>query len=82
MKNVEIKEINFTGKSWARISPQGKDLIALMLDRNPTRRISAKSALQHKWFEKMRHTQSTIINHDVLKNLQKYYRGNNLVTII
>lgn len=82
MKNIENKEVNFSAKNWAKISTQAKDLITMMLDRNSTRRISAKAALQHKWFQKMRNARSTIINHDVLKNLEKYYRGNNLVTII
>lgn len=50
MKNIENKEVNFSAKNWARISTQAKDLITVMLDRNSTRRISAKSALQHKWF--------------------------------
>ena len=53
-----------------------------MLNRNSNKRISAKSALQHRWFDKMKNSRSVIINPDVIKNLQKYYRGNNLVTII
>lgn len=50
MKNIETKEVNFSAKSWAKISSQAKDLILLMLDRSSTKRISAKAALQHKWF--------------------------------
>jgi len=50
MKNIENKEVNFSAKNWAKISTQAKDLITMMLDRNSTRRISAKAALQHKWF--------------------------------
>jgi len=50
MKNIENKNISLEGKSWSNISQEGKNLITLMLDRNATRRISAKQALQHKWF--------------------------------
>lgn len=33
-----------------RISPHGKRLISLLLNRNPSKRISAKNAIKSKWF--------------------------------
>eukprot|EP01022_Parablepharisma_sp_SALTPOND_P001620 TRINITY_DN106914_c0_g1_i1.p2 TRINITY_DN106914_c0_g1~~TRINITY_DN106914_c0_g1_i1.p2 ORF type:complete len:304 (+),score=46.41 TRINITY_DN106914_c0_g1_i1:1180-2091(+) len=40
------------GFAWARVSPEAKDLISLLLTKDPKRRISAKNAMKHKWFEK------------------------------
>ena len=40
-----------TGKQWAFVSPQAKDLIKKMLQYNPEKRYSAKDCLDHDWFE-------------------------------
>ncbi|CEM13211.1 unnamed protein product [Vitrella brassicaformis CCMP3155] len=37
---------------WRDISPQCKDLILKLLNRNPSRRLTAFRALQHEWFRK------------------------------
>lgn len=40
-----------------------------MLNRNPSKRISARKALQHNWFDKMKNSKSAFISMDVVRNL-------------
>lgn len=46
---IRTYEVEFPRVLWADISPQAKDLVACMLDRNPATRITASQALQHPW---------------------------------
>lgn len=39
-----------TGKTWAKVSYDARDLISRMLTVNPKKRISAQKALDHPWF--------------------------------
>ena len=52
----------FTGEEWEDITPEAKDLIKLMLKKNPNERWNAEQCLKHKWFKMLdetdkRHTQ-------------------------
>lgn len=46
---TRCNEVQFPRELWCNISPQAKDLVALMLDRNPATRITADQALTHPW---------------------------------
>jgi len=39
----------FVGKVWSEVSRDGRDLVAHLMDPDPTSRMSAKTALQHLW---------------------------------
>ena len=41
----------FTGEEWEDITSEAKDLIKLMLKKNPNERWSAEQCLKHKWFK-------------------------------
>ena len=43
----------FGGEEWEDITSEAKDLIKLMLRKNPSERLSAEQCLQHKWFRTM-----------------------------
>ncbi|CDW90587.1 protein kinase domain containing protein [Stylonychia lemnae] len=45
-------EIKFETKVWKRVSQNGKDLVRQLLQIDPKKRIQAKDALQHPWFNK------------------------------
>ena len=55
--NVEIfhaiqnQNPTFTGEEWEDITSEAKDLIKLMLKKNPNERWSAEQCLKHKWFK-------------------------------
>lgn len=51
-KNVMYKEINLhADPDLQNISDESKDLMSLMLERDPTKRITPVDALAHPWFE-------------------------------
>ena len=41
----------FTGEEWEDITNEAKDLIKIMLKKNPNERWSAEECLKHKWFK-------------------------------
>ena len=43
----------FGGEEWEDITPEAKDLIKLMLKKNPNERLNAEQCLSHKWFKIM-----------------------------
>jgi serine/threonine protein kinase len=49
MDNVQNGKFNFTNKVWANVSPDAKDLINGLLERDVAKRFSAEQALNHKW---------------------------------
>lgn len=52
MELVKRKRISFADDEWKNISMEGKELVSKLLERNPARRLSAESALNHPWFKK------------------------------
>jgi len=49
MNNVQYGKFNFNNKVWANVSPDAKDLISNLLERDVAKRFSAEDALNHKW---------------------------------
>jgi len=49
MDNVQNGKFNFNNKVWGNVSPDAKDLINSLLERDVTKRFSAEQALGHKW---------------------------------
>jgi serine/threonine protein kinase len=43
-------EVEYPAKFWDKISDKAKDLVQLLLKKNPKERISAEEALNHPWF--------------------------------
>ena len=41
----------FGGEEWEDITPEAKELIKLMLKKNPSERLTAEMCLRHKWFK-------------------------------
>ena len=52
---------SFNQKIWTKISKEAKNLVEKLLEVNPSKRLSAKEALNHKWF-KINKNQNLIIN--------------------
>ena len=47
----------FGGEEWEDITSEAKDLIKLMLKKNPSERLSAEQCLSHKWFRIMENSE-------------------------
>ena len=50
---IESKDLPFYNKVWTKTSPEWIDLVKSMLIVDPSKRITAKKALKHKWFKKV-----------------------------
>ena len=48
----------FTGEEWEDITAEAKDLIKIMLKKNPNERLSAEQCLKHKWFKMLEDTEN------------------------
>ena len=51
-KKILDGNFTFKHKIWKKISTEGKNLVLKLLQLNPTKRISAKEALEDVWFQK------------------------------
>jgi len=50
--NVLTKPLVFEKEDWQHISEEAKDLITKLLDRDPTKRLTAEEAKKHSWITK------------------------------
>ena len=57
----------FTGEEWEDITSEVKDLIKLMLKKNPNERWSAEQCLKHKWFKMLDESEN---NQNIQKNFK------------
>lgn len=63
---------SFKHSIWNHISSEGKELVIQLLELDSTKRLSAKEAMEHKWFKKMESS------NQLLKNIP----DTNLISII
>ena len=49
-KRVLQQQLEFDPEDWTTISKEAKDLISKMLEKEPTKRITANDAFKHPWF--------------------------------
>lgn len=48
---INTAPIEFPGAQWASISSEAKDLILKLLQRDPSKRITAAQAMEHEWIK-------------------------------
>jgi serine/threonine protein kinase len=47
---IQCKEVQFQEPKFSFVSPEAKDLIKCLLEKNPNKRITCDEALRHRWF--------------------------------
>jgi serine/threonine protein kinase len=50
INEIQNKEIVFTDSKFNFVSPEAKDLISRLLEKNPAKRLACKDAIHHRWF--------------------------------
>ncbi|CAG9327719.1 unnamed protein product [Blepharisma stoltei] len=63
-----------TSENWDQISLEGKDLIGKLLSVNPSKRISAKKALNHPWFRTMTNS-DPLVDGSLISSFQEYCKS-------
>jgi len=86
LEQIEVRGPTFESKRWNSVSPQAKDLIVKLLHPDPSRRYSARQALEHPWLTKKRRSSrecfkrsSSDIALDSLKNLQTFHANSRMM---
>ena len=54
---------------WKEISAEAKDLLSKLLEKDPKERIDLQSAMDHAWFDAIRHDSKYILHHKVSADL-------------
>jgi calcium-dependent protein kinase len=54
IENIKKGYYDIESNVWEKISPEAKNLIRNLLERNPSIRITAEEAMNHKWFKKLK----------------------------
>ena len=74
-EKIKNEKISFTDKIWKKISQEAKDLICLMLDKNPDKRPKADEIIDNKWFANLENEYShKKIDPEIFENLKKFKR--------
>ena len=66
--NIQNSQPTFLGEEWMDITKEAIDLIKAMLNKTPSKRLSAEKCLNHKWFAMLEDSEKTNKN---FKTLQK-----------
>lgn len=61
-KLIKTGELDFSGEELDDISPQCKDLISKLLDKNPQTRLSVQDSFEHAWFKSMKSASAKKMN--------------------
>jgi serine/threonine protein kinase len=64
------EDVDLSGIHWSYVSKEAKDLVAMMVARDPKNRCTAKEALEHPWFS-LEHTRNKNLSNAQM-NMKKY----------
>ena len=72
IKNIKDKKVRFDHDEFDSVSKDAKDLVELMLEKNPAKRITAEKALDHPWFKKDDKDVNVLFHIKVMKRLKRF----------
>lgn len=53
IERVKEGTYTFPDREWSQVTPEAKDLVRKLMEKDPKTRLSAAEALQHPWIQKM-----------------------------
>lgn len=71
-KSILTDRVDFNAPELRQLSPQARDLLRAMLQRNPERRITAAEGLQHAWLRSEESAPSLPLRSSVVQRLQRF----------
>lgn len=76
-KSVLTDSVDFSRPYWAKISPEGRDFVSLLLERDPAKRLTAKQALEHPWLQGTSRERSMgkRLHRSVVQRIQRFAQG-------
>lgn len=70
---VLYANLDFESSPWDILTPEAKDLVSSMLNRNPDERPTAEEALQHPWLAEPEHVASDVpLGDTIIQRLQRF----------
>lgn len=72
IKKIKIGKFELNGEFWDSVSDAAKDLIAQMITVIPSRRILARKALEHPWFNELRENSPRLVNPKIVEAIRTY----------
>jgi calcium-dependent protein kinase len=87
LEKIKIGKYNMQIKQFENVSAEVKDLITCLLQKNPSKRLTAAKALDHAWFKKL-NIRSEVTENDVnkimqnLENIKKYNPSQKLQQVV
>ena len=69
ISQIVNKEVGFTDIEWVKVSDSAKDLIRMLLDKDPAKRPDAHEVIMHPWIQKNMHGIGSKVCLDSVKNL-------------
>jgi calcium-dependent protein kinase len=77
-KSILEGKLVFHGSAWAAISPQAKDIVTGLLDKNPSRRYTMEQALSHPWVVNRAGDASVPLERIIVVNMLKFNNQNKM----
>ena len=76
-KGILTEEPSFRRSAWTEVSPEAKDFVTLLLNKNHEKRPTAKEALKHPWLQTSFHLgTSRPLNTTVVQRIQRFAQTN------
>lgn len=72
VKKIKYRTVKFDGPEWVLISEQGKQFITNLLDKDPSKRMTAEEALNHKWLRNNCHAATKNLLEVAQINIKKF----------
>mmetsp|Transcript_19588 Transcript_19588/g.45554 ORF Transcript_19588/g.45554 Transcript_19588/m.45554 type:complete len:520 (+) Transcript_19588:208-1767(+) len=72
LKKVKTGKYTFNPREWNQISEDAKELVRMLLQMDPTQRITAKQGLAHRWIKEKAPNSNATVQLNVVENLKEF----------